>query len=46
MVYSFFVTPLLAHTIETLLEVLHDPLVVSFPYEENVRVDRVYKTAL
>ena len=39
----FFVTPLLALTFEILLEVLHDPIVVSTPFGENVRTDRVYK---
>ena len=32
-----FITPLLALTFETLLEVLHDPIVVSTPLGENVR---------
>ena len=39
----FFVTPLVALTFEIFPEVLHDPLVVSSPLEENVRTDRVYK---
>ena len=38
-----FVTPLLALTLEILLEVLHDPIVVSTPLGKNVRTDRVYK---
>ena len=38
-----FVTPLLALTFEMLLEVLHDPIVVSTPLGENVWTDRVYK---
>ena len=36
-------TPLLALTFEVLLEVLHDPILVSTPLGENVRTDRVYK---
>ncbi|XP_069150399.1 uncharacterized protein [Solanum lycopersicum] len=38
-----FVTPLLALTFEVLPEVLHDPIVVSTPLGENVKVDRVYQ---
>ena len=38
-----FVTPLLALTFKILHEVLHDPIVVSTPLSEKVRIDRVYK---
>ena len=38
-----FVNPLLALNFKVLSEVLHDPIVVSTPLEENVRTDRVYK---
>ena len=41
-----FVTPLLSLTFEILPEVLHDPIVVSTPLRENVRIDRVYKDCL
>ena len=37
------VTPFLALTFEILLEVLHDPIVVSTFLRENVRTYRVYK---
>ena len=37
-----FVTPLLALSFETLLEVFHDPIIVSTPLQENVRVDKVH----
>ena len=35
-------TPLIALTLETLPEGLHDHIVVSTPLEENVRADRVH----
>ena len=38
-----FVTTLLDLTFETLLEVLHNPIVVNTPLGENVRADRVHK---
>ena len=38
-----FVTPLLSLTFEIFPEVLHDPIVVSTPLGENVRIDIVYK---
>ena len=38
-----FVTPLFSLTFEIQPEVLHDPIVVSTPLGETVRIDRVYK---
>ena len=38
----YFVTPFLALTFEILLEVLHDPRVVSTHLGENVRTGTVY----
>ena len=38
-----FVTPFIALTLNILPEVLHDHIVVSTPFGENVRTDRVYK---
>ena len=38
-----FITPLLSLTFEILLEVQHDPIMVSKPLGENVRTDIIYK---
>ena len=38
-----FVTPLVASKFDLLLEILHEPFLVSTPRGDNIRVERLYR---